>query len=82
MGFTMPTFQEVLSAARTLNTTERIRLANSLWDDVPPAEWPLPDAEWIAEAQQRSAEYDAGRISAFTWLEVQARSRQRAGLNG
>lgn len=82
MGFTMPTFQEVLSAARTLNTMERIRLANSLWDDVPPAEWTLPDAEWIVEAQQRSAEYDAGRVSASTWPEVQARSRQRAGLDG
>ena len=60
----MPTFEDVLSAARTLNTTERIRLANAIWDDVPPAEWPLPDAEWVAEAQRRSAEYDEGRMSA------------------
>jgi putative addiction module component (TIGR02574 family) len=78
----MPTFEEVLSAARTLNTTERIRLANSLWDDVHPTEWPLPDAEWIAEAQRRSAEYDEGRMSAATWSEVQARARRRAGLDG
>jgi putative addiction module component (TIGR02574 family) len=81
-GLTVPTFQEVLSAARTLNTTERIRLANSLWEDVPPADWPLPDAEWIAEAQRRSADYDQERMSAATWSEVQARARQRAGLDG
>jgi putative addiction module component (TIGR02574 family) len=78
----MPTFQEVLSAAQTLNTTERIRLANSLWEDVPLQDWPLPDAEWIAEAQRRSAEYDEGRMSAATWPEVRARARRRVGLDG
>ncbi len=71
-GLTMPTFQEVLSAARTLNATERIRLANSLREDVPPAEWPLPDAEWVAEAQRRSAEYDEGH---FTIVEVSSTER-------
>ncbi len=78
----MPTFQEVLSAARTLNTTERLRLASFLWDDIPPQEWPLPDAQWIAEAQRRSIEYDEGRMPATTWPEVQARARRRAGLDG
>jgi putative addiction module component (TIGR02574 family) len=78
----MTTFQEVLSAARTLNTADRLRLANSLWEDVSPADWPLPDAEWIAEAQRRSAEYDEGRMSAAPWPEVQARARRRAGLDG
>jgi putative addiction module component (TIGR02574 family) len=65
----MTTFQEVLCAAQSLNTTERIRLANAIWDEVPPTEWPLPDEWWIAEAQRRSAEYDAGRMSAATWPE-------------
>ena len=77
----MPTFLDVLSAARTLNTTERIRLANAIWEDVSPADWPQPDAEWIAEAQRRSAEYDEGRMSATTWPEVHARARRRAGLD-
>jgi putative addiction module component (TIGR02574 family) len=77
----MPTFLDVLSAARTLNTTERIRLANAIWEDVPPEDWPQPDAEWIAEAQRRSAEYDEGRMSAGSWPEVQARARRRAGLD-
>jgi len=81
-GLPMPTFLDVLSAARTLNTTERIRLANAIWEDVPPADWPVPDAEWIAEAQRRSAEYDEGRMSAATWPEVQARARRGAGLDG
>ena len=78
----MPTFQDVLAVARTLNTAERIRLANAIWEDVPPENWPLPDEEWIAEAQRRSAEYDEGRMPAATWPEVQARARRRAGLDG
>jgi putative addiction module component (TIGR02574 family) len=78
----MPNFQEVLLAARTLNTTEQMRLANTLWEEIPPANWPLPDAEWITEAQRRSAEYDEGRMSAAPWPDVQARARGRAGLDG
>jgi putative addiction module component (TIGR02574 family) len=66
----MSTFQDVLSAALTLNATDRLRLADTLWEDTPPADWTLPDAEWIAEAQRRSAEYDAGRMSAATWSDV------------
>jgi putative addiction module component (TIGR02574 family) len=77
----MPSFQDVLDAARALNATERIRLADAIWEDVPPADWPKPSEEWIAEVQRRSAEYDAGRASAATWAEVRARARQKAGLD-
>jgi putative addiction module component (TIGR02574 family) len=77
----MPTLTEVLAAARTLNSEDRIRLADALWEDIPLEEWPQPSAEWIAEAQRRSAEYDAGRMKAATWAEVQVRARQKAGLD-
>jgi putative addiction module component (TIGR02574 family) len=73
----MATFQDLLSAARTLNAADQIRLANAILEDVAPQDWPLPDAEWVAEAQRRSAEYDAGRMSAAAWPEVQARARRR-----
>lgn len=78
----MPTFNEVLSAAQMLDSTERLRLASSLWDDVAPADWPLPDAEWIAEVQRRSAEFDSGQMPAATWAEVKARARGKARLDG
>jgi putative addiction module component (TIGR02574 family) len=81
-GLTMPTFQDVLTAARTLSAADRLRLVDSLWEDVPPDDWPLPSEQWIAEAQRRSAEYDEGRMSAATWPEVQARARRKAGLDG
>ncbi|MDA0831703.1 MAG: addiction module protein [Planctomycetota bacterium] len=77
----MSTFHEVLSAARTLNIEERLRLAHEIVEDIAPEAWPMPDAEWIAEAQRRSAEYDAGRMSTAAWEEVRTRARQRAGLD-
>jgi putative addiction module component (TIGR02574 family) len=77
----MPTLSEVLADARTLSAADRLRLADALWEDVPPEEWPQPSAEWLAEAQRRSAEFDAGRMKAATWAEVQIRARQKAGLD-
>ena len=78
----MPTFNDVLDAARTLTPTDRMRLVDALWEDVPPTEWPLPSKEWIAEAQRRSADYDKGHTSATPWGDVRARARRKAGLDG
>lgn len=77
----MPVFDEILDAARTLTPTDRMRLVDALWEDVSPSEWPMPSAEWIAEAQRRSDDYDRGRTSATPWSEVRARVRQKAGLD-
>jgi len=78
----MPTFDDVLDAARALDPVDRMRLVDALWDDASPSEWPLPSEEWLAEAQRRSAEYDAGRVSAAPWAEVGPRARRRARLDG
>jgi putative addiction module component (TIGR02574 family) len=77
----MTSFDEVLGAAQHLAPSDRIRLVQALWETVPPEEWPHPPEEWINEAQRRSAEYDAGRITAASWPEVRARARRKAGLD-
>ena len=77
----MPNFQDVLDAARTLNATERVRLADALWEDLPPEDWPPPSAAWIAEAQKRSSAFDREDSSAGKWPEVRDRARQRAGVD-
>jgi len=77
----MMTFQDVLDAARSLSAAERMHLLEALWDDASPNEWPTPSAEWIAEAQRRSAEYDQGQMSAASWDEVRERARKQAGLD-
>lgn len=78
----MPSFHDVLDAARTLSPADRMRLVDALREGVSPTAWPLPNDEWIAEAQRRSADYDEGRTTATPWTEVQARVRQKAGLDG
>lgn len=78
----MSTFRDVLEAARSLSPMDRGRLLAALWEDVPPSEWPLPSAEWIAEAERRSAAFDQGLMAATPWTEVRSRARQNAGLDG
>ena len=78
----MMTFDDVLGAAQNLPPDERVRLIDALTESIPPDEWPAPSEQWIAEAQRRSAEYDAGRMSASPWPEVRQRARRKAGLDG
>ncbi|MCE9556558.1 MAG: addiction module protein [Planctomycetes bacterium] len=78
----MTTFDDILSAARALSPGERLRLVDTIWEEVSPTDWQLPSTEWLTEAQRRSAEFDAGRMTASSWPEVQARARRRAGLDG
>lgn len=74
------TFDDVLGAAQSLPSPDRLRLIDALWDTLD--EWPAPSPDWIAEAQRRSAEYDAGRAAAVPWEEVKSRARRKAGLDG
>jgi putative addiction module component (TIGR02574 family) len=77
----MNTYDDVFVAAQGLPPTDRIRLVQALWDTVPSDEWPTPDKAWIEESQCRSAEYDAGQMTASPWPEVRARARRKAGLD-
>lgn len=77
----MNAYDDVLVAAQGLLPSERIRLIQALWDTAPPEQWPTPSDEWIAEARRRSAEFDAGQLTASPWSEVRACARHKAGLN-
>jgi putative addiction module component (TIGR02574 family) len=78
----MNSFDDVLGAAQQLPSSDQIRLVHALWAAVPPEDWPAPSEDWLAEAQRRSADYDAGKISASPWPDVRARARRKAGLDG
>jgi putative addiction module component (TIGR02574 family) len=76
------TIQDILDAARALPSAERAQLIHALWDTVSPDDWAPPSNGWIAEAQRRSQEYDAGHMTASSWPEVRDRARRKAGLDG
>lgn len=78
----MSTLQEIIDAAKSLSPADRLRLVEAVWDDEHPENWPALSPEWLAEVQRRSAEFDAGRMKASPWEEVQSRVRRKAGLNG
>ena len=78
----MATFDDVLATAQNLPASDRVRLIDALWESMEPSEWPAPSDEWIAEAQRRSAEYDAGNMSASPWPEARQRARRKTGLDG
>ena len=77
----MATYEDVLTAARTLSGEEKARLADALWEEVAPEDCPPLSDEWMAEIQRRSDEYDAGRMKATPAAEVLARVRREVGLD-
>ena len=78
----MTNMNEILTAAQSLPASERAQLIAALWDSVSPADWVPPDSQWIAEANRRSDDYDAGKMTGSPWAEVRERARREAGLDG
>ena len=44
-------------------------------DDLPPL-----TAEWLAEVDRRSAEFDAGAVMPISWEQIKSEAMRRAGL--
>ena len=63
-----------------LSVTERIQLAEDLWDSIAsePEALPLTDAQ-RAEIERRLAEHDRAPESAILWEEARTRLHQRFG---
>ncbi len=76
----MPDFQSVLSDASQLPVAQRVELIEALWDTVPDDALPPLSAEWLSEIDCRSAEFDAGLVSAVPWEQIKADALGRAGL--
>jgi putative addiction module component (TIGR02574 family) len=76
----MPDFQSVLSDASQLPVAQRVELIEALWDTVPDDALPPLSAEWLSEIDRRSAEFDAGAVTAIPWEQIKADALRRAGL--
>jgi putative addiction module component (TIGR02574 family) len=73
----MSEYETLLSSASQLPIDARIQLIEALWDTVPEDAVPPLSDEWLAEINQRSAEYDAGLVSTIPWEQVRAEALQR-----
>lgn len=71
----MATLQDVLNTAKTLSREDQIRLAQELIEQPLAEDAPFPSPEVIQLAQERSAAYDAGLLTASPWEEVKMRAR-------
>ena len=76
----MVTLTEILAAAQNLPSSERAQLIASLWVTTSPEDWVRPSADWVAEANRRSDDFDAGIESGSDWTDVRQRARKAAGL--
>lgn len=76
----MSTYETLLTDVSRLPVAERIQLMGAIWDTLPADSLPPLDAEWLAEIQQRSAEYDAGSAETGPWEQVKAEALRRVGM--
>jgi putative addiction module component (TIGR02574 family) len=75
----MSTYEALLADASQLPVADRIQLIDAIWDSLPADALPPLSAEWIAEIQRRSAEFDAGVVQTIPWQQVKADALRRAG---
>ena len=72
------TLAEIIQASWALSPAERLQLLDAMWDAEHPDAWPALSPEWLTEVRNRSAAFDAGRMNASPWQDVQARVRRTA----
>jgi putative addiction module component (TIGR02574 family) len=73
----MSDYDTLLSDASQLPLDARIQLIEALWDTVPEDALPPLSDEWLAEINQRSAEYDAGSVQSIPWEQIRADAMRR-----
>jgi len=73
---------ELLKTALALPEDEQLAFAAALVSALDERRVRPFDDAWLAEAERRSAEFDAGAAPARPWQEVKERARQGAKLGG
>lgn len=73
----MPTMEELLEQALTLEPAQRVEMADALWESVDEAELPhaMSEDELAAEVMQRLQDIQDGKVVPIPWEEAQDRLR-------
>jgi putative addiction module component (TIGR02574 family) len=77
-----PSTEQVLQNALSLPSAEQVDLIEALIAALDESDPQSLDAEWMAEIQHRSAEFDAGKATPIPWSMVRERARTGGGSNG
>jgi putative addiction module component (TIGR02574 family) len=73
-------YESVLADASRLPVPDRLQLIETLWETLPADFLPPLSEEWLAEVQQRSAQYDSGNVQGMPWTKIKADALRRAGI--
>ena len=73
---------QLLKSALALPEDEQLEFAAALVSALDEKRLRPFDDAWLAEAERRSAEYDAGTVQARPWKEVKERARQGGAPRG
>jgi putative addiction module component (TIGR02574 family) len=73
---------QLLKSALSLPEDEQLEFAAALVSAIDERRLRPFDDAWLAEAERRSAEYDAGAVQARPWSEVKERARQGGASRG
>ncbi len=77
-----PATEQVYRNALALADDERAVLLDALLAVDEPGDTPPLDESWREVIASRSAELDAGTVTAVPWEEVRDKARRRVGLDG
>jgi putative addiction module component (TIGR02574 family) len=69
--------QQLLEMALRLPDEDQLNLLSALVSAVEERGLRPFDDDYMAEIQRRSAEFDAGNVTAIPWVEVRERARQK-----
>ena len=73
----MSSYETLFADASRLPVAARVQLIEALWDTVPEDSLPPQSADWLAEINRRSEQYDSGSAETVPWEQVRADALRR-----
>jgi len=82
MSNAISSVDDAFGAAKSLGPDQKLELISRLWEDVRRSGTFRPSESDLAEIKRRSAEFDAGKVTAVPWEEVRESARRILESNG
>jgi putative addiction module component (TIGR02574 family) len=73
----MSDYESFLADVSRLPVSDRLQLIEAIWDTVPAESLAPLSAEWRAEIERRSSEFDSGLVQTVPWEQIRADALRR-----